>query len=189
MLNKATRLLSVFMLFALSITAMIACDGDGESSSPRFYPDMGDFYYGKSSTNVDYAEFYISWTDPVYDDPDFTGEPIYEHDFNVYDTSIYESCTSYSTLPDWYDDCPTAGFSDTGYIGFGYGSFNASAIAPLADYYGILFLHRVIGSQMYHQFCSWDSIWCLGTAQSMILISQFERDLYTGVQDYFSWRF
>ncbi len=161
---------------------------------------MGDFYFGKNSASVDYAEFYISWTDPVYDDPDFTGEPIYEHDFNVYNTSVHEYCTSYTTLPDGHDDCPTAGVSDPDYMGFGFGSFNASTIAPLADYYGIIYLHRfdgvadgtrfdfnVVGSQMYHQFCSWDSIWCLGTAQSQILIHQWERDLYTGKRDHFTW--
>ena len=98
---------------------------------------MGDFRYGKVSASVDYAEFYISWTDwtdPVYDDPDFTGEAIYEHDFNVYSTSVYEYRTSYTTLPDGYDDCPTAGVSDTGYMGFGFGSFDASKIAPFANY-------------------------------------------------------
>ncbi len=87
-------------------------------------------------------------------------------------------------------------------MGFGFGSFNASAIAPLTDYYGIIYLHRfdgvpdgtrfdfnVIGSRMYHQFCGWDSIWCLGAAESKILISQWEHDLYTGERDHFTWRF
>ena len=72
---------------------------------------------------------------------DFSGEPIYEHYFNV-SLPVYESCLSVSDLPDAYDVCPTAGVSDPGYMGFGFGSGSAGRIEPRRYYYGTVFLYR-----------------------------------------------
>ena len=140
---------------------------------------------------------------PVYDDSGFSYAPIYEHDFNVFegnsdydDTPKYSSCLSVSDLPNAYDDCPTAGVSDEGYMGFGFGSWSADEIKPNRYYYGTVFLYRnegvyegeifdfnVTGARMYHQFCPVNDIWCLGSAEAEILISQSSTDLIVGVAD------
>jgi len=110
--------------------------------------------------------------------------------------SVCESCLSVSDLPDAYDDCPTAGVSDPGYMGFGFGSGSADRIEPRRYYYGSVFLYRsawvsggeafdfnVTGSRIHHKFCPIDDIWCLGAAETEILISQRTPDLTAGVSE------
>ncbi len=57
--------LNAMALVVILTGALTACEDDGSPSSPRFYPDMGDLYYGKNSVSVDYAEFYIFTMNPT----------------------------------------------------------------------------------------------------------------------------
>ena len=197
-----TKLAMAFVIAVGGVGVLQDCNGGG-STSGTFYPDTGALHYGNDYADTDFASFDLMWTNPVYDDAGFSDAPIYEHDFNVFeDNSDYDdtpkcsSCLSVSDLPNAYDDCPTAGVLDEGYMGFGFGSWSADEIEPNRYYYGTVFLYRnegvyegeifdfnVTGARMYHQYCPVDDIWCLGSAETEILISQSSTDLIVGVAD------
>jgi len=197
-----TKFAMVFVLAAGGVGMLQNCNNPGGAAG-TFYPDSGALHYGNDYGDTDFASFDLTWADPVYDDSNFTDAPIYEHDFNVFegnsdydDTPKYSSCLSVSDLPDAYDDCPTAGVSDDGYMGFGFGSWSADQIEPSRYYYGTVFLYRndgvydgeifdfnVTGARMYREFCPINDIWCLGSAETKILISQASADLIVGVSD------
>lgn len=53
-------------------------------------------------------------------------------------------CSSYSTLPEYYDDCPTSGVSEPrGKISHGFGSWNASSVSTSRTYWGYIYLTPV----------------------------------------------
>lgn len=93
-------------------------------------PDNGAPHYNGRC----YLGSWFKWSDP----PVWEGEsPGYEHDLNVQDPNFFTStCTSYSTLPDSYDDCPTAGFLDLDGPVFSFGTFDATRIRENSWYYG-----------------------------------------------------
>jgi len=81
-------------------------------------------------------------------------------------------------------------------MGFGFGSWSADQIEPSRCYYGTVFRYRndgvyageifdcnVTGARMYREFCPINDIWCLGSAETKILISQASADLIVGVSD------
>jgi hypothetical protein len=73
-------------------------------ASAAYYPSSGYLYYAGAY----YAESSLQWSSPG---PWASGQPGYEHDLSLNDT-YFNSCTSYTNLPNAYDDCPTAGVAD-----------------------------------------------------------------------------
>lgn len=67
----------------------------------------------------------------------------FEMDFNVYTKYLYSGCTATTSLPNGYDDCPTAGVSENNnsYIGFGFGTFVAKNIRDHYQYFGDIVIY------------------------------------------------
>ncbi len=197
-MRRRTVFLALLGLFLLWLPA---CEDDGEGGEGTFYPDTGSLYYTGYTDIQDIASFDMIWTNPIYDDPEFDGDDIYEHDFNVFTDGVYGACDSWSDLPRAYDDCPTAGLDEDYGIAFGFGSFDASEIWAGSTYFGEITFYRevsvgdrvefdfnVVGSEMHDDYCfGFRSIWCIFTRRSKILISQSSPNLWTGVDDYRSW--
>lgn len=109
----------------------------------------------------------MSWGSPG---PWSSGQPGYEHDLSLNET-YFNSCTSYSGLPNGYDDCPTAGVADpAGTKIFSFGSFDADQIQANASYWGYWQFsggsgastpYGLYGQEVWHWFCFFDSIWCM----------------------------
>lgn len=127
-------------------------------------PSEGDLYYNGRR----FADAYMKWENPTWDrnirdcEMDATNCSTYEHDLTLPLTWFVSStpidgylqrlaaqilhgyCTTWSTLPQMYDDCSTAGSpatvgtftQDTTNIEMSFGSFKANAIADGRFYYG-----------------------------------------------------
>lgn len=129
-----------------------------------YYPNTGSFYYDGQW----FAESSMTWYDPGSWS---TSQPGYEHDLMVDDT-YFSSCTSYSGLPNGYDDCPTAGTLDpAGKRIYTFGSFDADFIQANTSYWGYwqfsggstyLTDYGLYGQEVQHSGCFWDGIWCMG---------------------------
>ncbi len=61
---------------------------------------------------------------------------------------FFESqCTSYSTLPEYYDDCPTSGISEpSGKLSHGVGSWNASSVSSSTTYWAWIYITPKVNS-------------------------------------------
>jgi hypothetical protein len=144
--------------------------------SQTFFPTIGQFYYDGQL----FAESYLCWGRPGGWS---VSDPGYEHDLRVRRT-FFSSCTSWTTLPDGYNDCPTAGTlePDPNYYIFSFGSFHARRIQANINYYGAwnfagngtlpppsdFSLH---GQEVARLICPFDSPWCMeGTGQSYRLV-------------------
>jgi hypothetical protein len=98
---------------------------------PRRYPHNGDIYQATG-----YADSYFKWLNIG----GWVGKngsiPGFELDYAV-DSSYYSYCTSYTTLPQGYDDCETAGIeeNDPDTVAFGVGSYDARQISAGTDYF------------------------------------------------------
>ena len=93
-------------------------------------PNEGALWYNGGF----YLGSWFRWTDP----PTWEGtSPGYEHDLYVRDPDFFtSSCITYSTLPDRYDDCPTAGVLDPHGPVFSFGTFDATRMQQNEWYYG-----------------------------------------------------
>lgn len=170
-----TRIRTIGVLFVLLVfganVASAFTDGD-------WAPDWGDMYYD----GLEFTDYYIGWNDVQGPSDDWT----YEHDLAVYEDSTgwYASgCTSWSNLPEAYDDCPTAGVSESeGVIVLSFGSFAGEKIPDYSSYYGWINLSRDstyasaaswnLGAQQGDwMYCWWDSIWCIGSEAGQHLMS------------------
>ncbi len=107
----------------------------------------------------------------------------YEHDFAMRPNYL-SSCTSWTTLPNGYDDCPTASAEGGEFWAFAFGSYYGRDIVPNNWYFGVwnfsndgpdpstdFFLN---GQEVWHQFCPWDSPWCMNGIQSWRLLRPVE---------------
>lgn len=93
-------------------------------------PDRGALYYNGRY----YLGSFFAWTkEPTWEN----ASPGYEHDLHIPDENFFSgSCTSYTTLPAGYDDCPTAGIFDRHGPVYSFGSFDAKSIERNQWYYG-----------------------------------------------------
>lgn len=142
-------------------------------ASATYYPSSGHLYYN----GFYYAESVMRWSSPG---PWSTTQPGYEHDLMVND-NYWTSCTSYSGLPNGYDDCPTAGVGDpSGKRIFSFGAFDADLIVANQSYWGYWEFsggtagstpYNLYGQEVKHEFCFWDGIWCMGSVQTRELRS------------------
>lgn len=153
------RAVLVIFLFSLVTSGSILVAHDLD----KHYPHVGDIWFSGN-----YADSFFTF----HATGDWTSsDPGFEFDISI-DENVFDSCTSWSTVPSFYDDCPTAGVSDpTGKTVFSIGSYDALQIpedtqlyaqwsfaggsAPIGEY-------AVIAQEVEHKFCSWDSPWCMG---------------------------
>jgi len=136
------RMRASLTMLGMLLVWLPACEDDGGGGEGTYYPDTGSLYYTGDTSTLDIASFDMVWSNPIYDDPDFDGDDIYEHDFNVFTEGVYEACASWSDLPHSYDDCPTAGLDEDYGIAFAFGSFDASAVKAGSTYFGEITLYR-----------------------------------------------
>ena len=116
-----------------------------------YLPNAGDLYYNGGN----FADAFLRWDNPKWErDVDYmdcarviTDCATYEHDlelnrnwFQLVAAIPYarDFCTTWSDLPDYYDDCPTADVPDWGNdsLILSFGTYKAPDIEPGRDYYG-----------------------------------------------------
>lgn len=158
----------LFLLLALVSTVVFPIQ-----AGATYYPNTGWLYYDGQY----FAESVMTWWSPG---PWSTSQPGYEHDLKTNDT-YFASCTSYSGLPNGYDDCPTAGTGDpAGKRIFSFGAFDADRIEANVSYWGYWQFsgggassspYNLYGQEVKHQFCFWDGIWCMNGVQTRELRS------------------
>ena len=125
-------------------------------------PNVSDLYYG----GTNFANAYLRWDNPswMHDDADcdaaVTDCSTYEHDLKLewkhhggwfevdlqfligtlpwqWTIATNPFCTTWTNLPDPYDDCETAGVTpDEGLVELGFGTYKAPLIQAGRDYYG-----------------------------------------------------
>ena len=141
-----------------------------------YYPSAGWLYYNGQF----YLASYMLWDSPG---PWTSPEPGYEHDLHVHDPNFFTSqCTTFSNLPDSYDDCPTAGIFDPNGPVFSFGSFDAELITANNWYFGAwqFTSHGSAASSPFtligqenESRCPFglESIWCMFSNNSQPLLS------------------
>jgi len=111
----------------------LASTAIAHSADPNVAPHVGEVKFFTSTSRVIVS---FMWHD-IPDDTWVSRRPAFELDIKV-PNGFFESCTSWSDLPNFYDDCDTAGVSDPGGEKvFGVGSFSAREIQPNKWYHAV----------------------------------------------------
>lgn len=158
--------------YALGALAAIA---SSTTVNAAYYPNMGDLYYDGQY----YMDSWFVWSSPG---PWSVESPGYEHDLHVHDTNFFAStCISATTMPDGYDDCPTAGVLDPDGPVFSFGTFNANSLAANAAYWGgwqwtshgsaSTSPFTLFGQENENVCLGIPTIWCMYSTQTERLIS------------------
>lgn len=175
---------TLLVIIAASATLAVAPMARGQT----YYPNDGDFWYN----GCYYADSYLLWSNPG--GWSLSG-PGYEHDL-VVQKNYFSACTSWTNLPNGYDDCPTAGYLETNpnYYAFSFGSFWVqNIIQPSTWYFGSWNFSggsapstdfRLNGQEVAHDICAFDSPWCMDGRRSQPLLRGW---LYWGWSYYNSW--
>ena len=166
-MNTCKNLMFAFLLFFISA-----------SSFSEYYPSSGGLYYNGAY----YMDSYLLWNNTG---PWSVDKPGYEHDLHVQDPLFFTStCTTWTNLPDSYDDCPTAGVLDPSGPVFSFGTFDAKKIVANQVYLGawLFSSHGTATSsgftlmgQENKNFCPFspNSIWCMDSTQTKHLLSGY----------------
>ena len=150
--------------FALALAA-------AAPATAAYYPNAGDLWYD----GYFYADSYLVWDNPG----PWEGTRAYEHDLGVR-SHYFEECSTWTDLPNSYDDCPTAGHSEGEYRVFSFGTYDADEVRPGHWYFGAWSLSGgysfssdfvLNGQEVWHDFCWWDWIWCMNGIRSERLLS------------------
>lgn len=176
-MNGFTRTFLVTAAAAVILAAACPVQGGGCPGETHYWPNRGQFYYNGQL----FADSYMCWANSGGWS---VSDPGYEHDL-VVRKFFFTSCTSFTNLPNGYDDCPTAGVLETNpnYYAFSFGSFHARNIQPTRDYYGSWNFtsngspsptdFRLNGQEVYRFYCPFDSIWCMEDIRSQKLLPNF----------------
>ena len=126
-----------------------------------FLPNEGDLYYNGDvirsrplyEQSYTFVDSVMRWNNPHWQRPDGQGTPCnsaitncstYEHDLYISkDWVRLGSCITWSTLPNAYNDCETAGISDDEYYVVSFGTYKAPAIQQNEVYYGLWMLSSI----------------------------------------------
>ncbi len=157
--------------------------------APKFFPNRGDLNYDGHL----YADSYFSW--------DAVGgwrstSPGFEMDISLEET-YFDYCTSWTNLPDPYDDCPTAGTLDpAGRRNFGIGTFSALQIQPSTWYQAkwwfgggsaetIWTYPNVAAQEVSRTLCPYKDIWCYDGVQGTSLMETYWRYTEPSYKDWY----
>ncbi|MGQ0678247.1 MAG: transposase [Actinomycetota bacterium] len=160
--------------FSLMRARMIAADADNKLFEKTLHKAVAA---GVLRRNL-FRRLLFNWTEGFncrWGGPS-TCDNGYEHDLAL-SKEYFEDCTTWTDLPNAYDDCPTAGVSEVnGKIWvFSFGTYHANHIRRNHWYYGSWDFsggfssssaYSLIGQEVWKQFCPWDSIWCMGSTRS-----------------------
>ena len=122
---------------------------NSDTDPDPYLPDEGDLYYNGDTNHLNIGHSFIDsvmrWDNPKWhrncaDTAPITDCSTYEHDLEIEADWVGRgnACTTWSTLPDWYNDCPTAGLSehDPDEIIISFGTYRAPSIQSGEFYYG-----------------------------------------------------
>ena len=120
---------------------------NSDTDPDPYLPDEGDLYYNGDTNHLRIGHSFIDsvmrWDNPRWhrncaDTAPITECSTYEHDLEIDDGWVANGCTAWSTLPDGYNDCPTAGLSedDPDEIIISFGTYRAPSIQNGEVYYG-----------------------------------------------------
>jgi|GEM_PF-2845090 len=155
-----------FAALTLMVGALVALPAAAQT--PKQYPQYGTLNY--NGAHLVQTDFYWraigNW---------HTSDPALELDMNLYNVDYFDSCTISSNMPSWYDDCGFAGVMDSGYEGFGAGSYKPETAKTYQYYYadwnfsggsGLSADFKLSWQEMKHTFCWFDATGCMGGACS-----------------------
>lgn len=152
-------------LFATALPAAALAHSD-----LRPYPHVGDFYHDGQG----YADA-IQWSHAPLGGYK-SSNPGYEFSFSV-DSALWSGCTSWTNLPNAYDDCPTAGDLEPSGVAytFGVGSYDAKQMTTSGTTYEHRFYltggstasanAKISWQEVSRQICPQNSIWCMNGVQ------------------------
>lgn len=155
---------------AFAAIACFAGGAAGASTTPKQYPHVGDIYYG----GANYADSIFSSHAPYgnYVTNTFWSDPGLEIDINM-GTVYFDACTSWSDMPKFYDDCVTAGVSETGSArSFGIGTYDLRLLRQGQSYTGEWNFSGGSGAsaavtvswqEVWKDFCPAESPWCMNS--------------------------
>lgn len=162
---RSRNTLSILFLGLLTLASLPLY---GHSVAKR-YPHVGRFRY----TGTDYVQAYFTWHSVggwEHSTPGFELDlTLVEGFFKTGD----KTCTSWTNLPDYYDDCPTAGkFEEqAGKDVYSFGTYSAKQIQAGTEYRGYwVFWEGSLSETSYtmgwqevkKKFCFWNSPSCMG---------------------------
>jgi hypothetical protein len=170
------------------VTAMSLVPALLGGQTPKPFPNNGDLAYD----GLAYADAYFHWEAiGGFQDPSFNG---FELDIALGET-YFDACTSWTNLPDPYDDCPTAGDMDPeGTTVFGIGSYCAGCIGAGPVYSGKWYFSggsaastypNVTWAEVARLTCTQKSIWCYRTVQSSSLMGTHWRYNFTDFKEWY----
>ncbi len=154
---------------AVVVVAFLLAISAPTPTRASFHPNVGDLFYNGAL----YADAYLWWLAPG---PWSVEEPGYEHDLAIFSRDFFgRSCVTWTSLPDAYDDCPTAGVLEDNpslYV-FSFGTFSARSIRPNVTYMGswrwsarsgsaTTVRVELAGQEVRKRFCPFNNIWCMG---------------------------
>jgi hypothetical protein len=182
-MRRLIKFIAAIGLLSVSLILPVSTSGQ----TPKPYPNDGDLSYDGTA----YADSFFSWAAiGGFRDASNNG---WEMDISVGET-YYDACTSWTNLPDPYDDCPTAGKTDpAGRINFGIGSYCVGCIAAGPYYTGKWWFSGGSGASTYpnvtwqevaRQLCPQKSIGCYFGVQGSSLMETYWR---YGYPDYKEW--
>lgn len=172
------------------IAALVAVLTASTVASAYYYPATGDLYYDGYS----YSDSMVNWGSSP--GPWITNEGGYEHDFQA-EVTYFSACTSYSTLPNAYDDCPTAGAleDDPNNPVFSFGSYQLrNYVQPNTNYLGswsftagsdTITNMNLYGQEVAPFFCPGWNPWCYKSFQTHLILSG--QTLIRGTTRFYSW--
>lgn len=135
------------------------------------WPHAGDLYFDGTgyADSVFYTHnAYGNWqTNTSWSDPGL------EIDVNLVDQALFTECTSWSDVPKFYDDCVTAGVTETGSArSFGIGTYDGRLLRPDVDYTARWYFSGGSGSrasvtvtwqEVWKDFCAFEDPWCMNS--------------------------
>ncbi len=138
-------------------------------SLTKQYPHQGDIYYDGGS----YADSNFSSHAPYggWKTNTFFSDPGLEIDINI-DRVFFDSCTSWSNMPRFYDDCVTGGVFDGSGRSFGIGTYDARLLQTNTTYQGRWYFTGGTGSaanvsvswqEVFKDLCPVASPWCMSS--------------------------
>lgn len=156
--------------------ALLVAMLSASTAQAAYYPSTGDLYYDGAF----YLDSYFAWESAP--GPFSVSDPGYEHDLWVHNNQFFNStCTSFTNMPDGYDDCPTAGVADPNGPVFSFGTFDATALSSSTYMGGWSFSTHMVsaptsgfslqGQENENRCFGIPTIWCMFSTQTQNLIT------------------